>query len=204
MLKATGIGILKLVDDILVFADTVLELEKRIEQLFKRCLEHQITLADDKIQAVSEVLFGGYVVKGYGTKPDPTKIEAIWNFPESKDLTNLRSFIGLSNQFGDFSPDLKQAMEPLKGLLSQKNAWVWNNDHTNAMNKVKEIITGPQCLARFDPKKPIVLITDASRIGLGFVLIQPDNNDEAFDNNGYLITQRQQAIQLKNTQKAGW
>ena len=66
-------------------------------------------------------------------------------------------------------------MEPLKGLLSQKNAWVWNTDHTNAMNKVKEIITGPQCLARFDPKKPIVLITDASRIGLGFVLIQPDN-----------------------------
>ena len=60
-------------------------------------------------------------------------------------------------------------MEPLKGLLSQKNAWVWNNDHTNAMNKVKEIITGPQCLARFDPKKKIVLITDASKIGLGFV-----------------------------------
>ena len=55
------IGILKLLDDILVFADTVLELEERIEQLFKRCLEHQITLADDKIQAGSEVLFGGYV-----------------------------------------------------------------------------------------------------------------------------------------------
>ena len=58
------IGILKLVDDILVFADTVLELEKRIEQLFKRCLEDQITLADDKIQTGSEVQFGGYVVNG--------------------------------------------------------------------------------------------------------------------------------------------
>ena len=122
--------------------------------------------------------------KPYGTKPDPTKIEAIRNFPEPKDLTNLRSFFGLSNQFGDFSPDLKQFMEPLKGLLSQKNSWVWNTDHTNAMNKVKEIITGPQCLARFGPKKPIVLITDASRIGLGFVLIQPDDIDEAFDKMG--------------------
>ena len=29
------IGILKLVDDILVFADTILELEERIEKLFK-------------------------------------------------------------------------------------------------------------------------------------------------------------------------
>ena len=90
-------------------------------------MEHQITLADDKIQAGSELPFGGYVSNDYRTKPDPTKIEAIRNFPEpKKDLTNLRSFIGLSNQFGDFSPDLKQAMEPLKGLLSQKNGWVWN------------------------------------------------------------------------------
>ena len=91
------IGILKLVDDILVFADTVLELEERIEQLFKRCLEHQITLADDKIQAGEEVQFGGFVVNSYGIKPDPTKIGAIQSYPEPKDLTNLRSFIGLSN-----------------------------------------------------------------------------------------------------------
>ena len=91
------IGILKLVDDILVFADTVLELEEKIEQLFKRCLEHQITLADDKIQAGEEVQFGGFVANGYGIKPDPTKIGAIQSYPEPKDLTNLRSFIGLSN-----------------------------------------------------------------------------------------------------------
>ena len=63
-----------------IIADTVLELEERIEQLFKRCLEHQITLADDKIQAGSEVPFGGYVSNDYGTKPDPTKIEAIRKF----------------------------------------------------------------------------------------------------------------------------
>ena len=123
--------------------------------------------------------FGGYIVNGHETKPDPKKIEAIRDFPEPKDLTNLRSFIGLSNQFGDFSPDLKHALEPLKGLLSKKNAWIWNEDHSKAMNLVKDIITGPQCLACFDPKKPIVLIIDASRIGLGFVLVQPEVDDPA-------------------------
>ena len=138
---------LKLVDDILVFADMIPELEQRIEELFKRCLDHNITLADDKVQAGTEVSFGGYVVNGHETKPDPKKIEAIKDFPEPKDLTHLRSFIGLSNQFGDFSPDLKHALEPLKGLLSKKNAWIWNEDHSKAMNLVKDIITGPQCLA---------------------------------------------------------
>ena len=68
------IGILKLVDDILVFADTVLELEERIVKLFKCCLEHQITLADDKIQAGSEVQFGGYVLNGWGKKQTPQRL----------------------------------------------------------------------------------------------------------------------------------
>ena len=69
------------------------------------------------------------------------------------------------------------------------------------MNKVKEIITGPQCLARFDPKKKIVLITDASKIGLAFVLIQPDDNDEAFDNDGYLITTTPTSYTIKKHPK---
>ena len=56
-------------------------------------------------------------------------------------------------------------------------------------------------MARFDPKKPIVLITDASRIGLGFILIQPDNNNEAFDNNGYLITTSPTSYTIKKHPK---
>ena len=47
------------------------------------------------------------------------------------------------------------------------------------MDNVKNIITGPQCLQRFDPAKPTVLLTDASRKGLGFVLIQTDVKPEA-------------------------
>ena len=63
-------------------------------------------------------------------------------------------------------------MEPLKGLLQKKNAYAWNESHTAAMEQVKSIITGPQCLRHFDPKLPIILLNDASRTGLGYVLIQ--------------------------------
>ena len=73
-------------------------------------------------QIGSEVKFGGFVIAEEGNKPDPDKCAAIKHFPAPKNLTDLRSFIGLSNQFGDFSPDLKIAMEPLKALLQVKNA----------------------------------------------------------------------------------
>ena len=63
-------------------------------------------------------------------------------------------------------------MEPLRPLLNKKNAYAWIEDHTEAMNNVKNIITWPQCLQRFDPDLETVLLTDASKKGLGFILIQ--------------------------------
>ena len=172
-------GMFKLVDDIIVFGETKKELLERIEQVFKRCHENQITLSDSKQQIGNEVRFAGHIVSDLGTRPDPMKVQAIKEFPEPKNVTDLRSFLGLANQFGDYAPDLRHAMEPLKPLLQKKNVYAWSKDHTDAMDNVKNIITGPQCLQRFDPKKPTVLLTDASRKGLGFVLIQTDVKPEA-------------------------
>ena len=48
----TGLeGVLKLIDDILIYADDIQQLKKRIKQLFKRCLESKITLGKKKFQA---------------------------------------------------------------------------------------------------------------------------------------------------------
>ena len=69
--------------------------------------------------------------------------------------------MGLANHFGENSPDLRHAMEPLRPLLKKKNAYTWRGDRTEAMNTVKEIITGPQWLQRFDPKLETVLLTAA-------------------------------------------
>ena len=57
------------------------------------------------------------MVSDEGMRPDSDKVAAISQFPIPEDLTNLRSFLGLANQFSDFSPDLRHAMEPMKGLL---------------------------------------------------------------------------------------
>ena len=119
------------------------------------------------------------MVSDKGTRPDPDKVAAISQFPIPENLTDLRSFLGLANQFSDFSPDLRHAMEPMKGLLSKKNAFVWNAAHTASMEAVKAIITGPQCLAHFNPKLKAALLTDASRIRLGYILIQTEDTNSS-------------------------
>ena len=135
----------------------------------------------------TEVKFAGYLVSDKGTKPDLEKVAGISQFLP-KNLTDLRSFLGLSNQFSDFSPDLRHTMEPMKGLLKKKNAFVWNKEHTASMDKVKSIITGPQCLTHFDPKLHTTLIMDASRTGLRYILIQSDQPPGPSIPKGRLIT----------------
>ena len=80
-------------------------------------------------------------------------------------------------------------MEPLRPLLKKKNAYTWREDHTEAMNNVKNIITGPQCLPRFDPELETVLLTNASRKGLGFILIQTETKPKGNEDNlGNIVT----------------
>ena len=45
-----------------------------------------------------EVSFEGYTVNSKGISPDPKRVEAIRKFPTPKDLTGVRSFLGLVNQ----------------------------------------------------------------------------------------------------------
>ena len=44
----------------------------------------------------------------------------IRDFPVPRNITDLRSFLGLANQFGDYLPDLRHTMEPLKPLLTKE------------------------------------------------------------------------------------
>ena len=170
-------GVKKLVDDVLVFAPDDETLLKRIKKVFQRCQEWRITLTKTKFQYGSSVKFAGFIVDETGVRPDPNKVASIKDFPCPKDTTNLKSFMGLVNQFSSYAPDLKHAMVPLQPLLKKANVYQWEPEHQSAFEKVKELLTkeGGPVLARFNPELPSVLITDASRTGLGFILTQDDD-----------------------------
>ena len=50
--------------------------------------------------------------------------------------------------------------------------WEWSESQQEAFTKLVEILTSPPVLAYPDFKKPFVLRTDASKLGLGAVLVQ--------------------------------
>ena len=99
-------GLHKLVDDILICGETKEELMDRIVMVLDRCRANHITLSEPKARVGTEVKFAGFIVSHNGIKADPAKIEALKNFPAPKDLTNLKSYLGLANQLGEFCPDM--------------------------------------------------------------------------------------------------
>ena len=119
----------KLVDDVLIFGSTKEELLRKIQLVFEECCEWNITLAEKKFQFCNEVKFAGFILNEAGSRPDPDKLAAIRDFPAPKDRTDLRSWMGLLNQFSTYAPDLKQVQAPLQALMSTKVAYQWLQEH---------------------------------------------------------------------------
>ena len=172
----------KVVDDILCHDKSFKEHFKRVVKLLEKCQESGITLNPKKfVFAAESVDYVGYVVGRDGVKADPAKIAAIKDFPTPTNLTELRSFLGLSNQLTDFTTDLSQAAGPLRSLLKKKNEFNWVADHDKAFQNVKKILMSPKVLDHFDPTAEHVLQTDASRRkGLGFALLQKREGQEGW------------------------
>ena len=168
----------KIVDDILIWAENDKQLEERIRKIMQKCREHQITISASKFTIGEEVKFAGYMVSKDGIKPDPMKVAAIEHYPAPKDVSELRSFLGLAQQLGSFMPDLSQSTVKLRSLLKMNTEYIWSPEINEEFLKVKEILTSDMIVKPFDPELDTVLITDASRLnGLGYLLVQYDQEN---------------------------
>ncbi len=173
-------GVTKLVDDILIFAEDYKQLFERVETVLQRCTDHNITLSRSKIEIGHKVTFAGYDVSAAGYSPTANRIKAITDFPTPfKDKTAVKSFLGMCTGLGSkFIPDFVHASKELNELTKKNTAWTWGEVHEEAVAEIKKILTSDLILKNFDANWKTQVVTDASRSGLGFALMQqdPDTN----------------------------
>lgn len=166
-------GTMKLVDDGLTQAPDLVTLRARLIALLHDCRASGITLSRKKFSIGDNVKFAGHNIGSQGVTPDEDKVKAIREFPRPKDVSALRSFLGLANQLGAFVPDLAHATEPLRQLLKKEVEYAWIKEHEEAFQQTKALLSSDAVVKAFDPLLPTYLYTDASRLyGLGFMLMQ--------------------------------
>jgi hypothetical protein len=164
---------LKIVDDGLIQAPDEQTLLQRVEAVLKRCREFGIKVSTKKFNHGPSIKFAGFIVGEDGVRPDPEKVDGIRNFPIPTTLTQLRSFLGLAQQFSIFTPELAFMRTKLNGLLRRNVAFVWLPEHQAEFEEMKRILCSDLLVKSFDPSLPTSLLVDASRLyGVGYALVQ--------------------------------
>ena len=105
--------------------------------------------------------------------PLSTKVEALLHFRTPKNITKLRRLFCMAQKLSKFMPELARASEPLQGLLSTKNSWMWTANHEKAFRETKQVLAKEPILAHYDVSKPTKLHVDGSLLnGIAVILYQ--------------------------------
>lgn len=160
-------------DDIIVFGTTQKEHDDTLDAVFKRLNDKGLTVNKKKcLFSQNKIAFFGLVFSSEGSSPDPKKVSAIKNADKPKDVSQVKSFLGMTNYCGQFIKDYATISEPLRRLTKQNTPWVWSDEQEKAFSQLKELLSDDLVMSYFDPKKEIELIVDASPFGLGAILTQ--------------------------------
>ena len=78
---------------------TVEEVLNGLKQLMNKCIKQDFTRHPEKVSFGNRLKFAGYVVTNDGIEIDPRKVEAIRNFIQPQNVTNMKAFVGVAVQF---------------------------------------------------------------------------------------------------------
>jgi hypothetical protein len=93
-----------------------------------------------------------------------------WKPPIS--IHQIRSFLGLAGYYCQFIPDFSKIAKPMTELLKKEVKFRWDGKCEEAFHTLRKLLTTAPVLAQPDSNQPFDVYCDASRTGLGCVLMQ--------------------------------
>ncbi len=103
------------------------------------------------------------------------KVQAVSKFPVPSTVDQVRSFLGLAGYYRPFLKGFSQIAAPLTQLLKKDSTFHWDAPQQKSFESIKMALTSAPVLQFPDYSKPFTVFTDASRVGLGAVLMQSDS-----------------------------
>ena len=171
--------VINYLDDLIIYSPDFESHLDHIRQVFERLSEHHIKLKKSKcLFAQTEIEFLGSIIGNDQVRPGTRKVLAVKEFPVPTNRVEVQRFYGLCNWFRKFIPNFTEIAYPLTCLTKKGSVFLMGDKELKAFNTLKEILMSEPVLAIFDPDKNCELFVDASRIGIGGILCQRDEDQE--------------------------
>ena len=161
------------IDDILVYSKYAREHEHHLRIVLQTLRENQLFAKLSKCDFwLKEASFLGHIVSAEGIRVDPVKIEAIVNWKPPRNVTEVRSFLGLAGYYRRFVQGFSVIASSLTKLLRKGVKFEWDDKCQSSFERLKEILIEAPVLIQPTSGRDYTVYSYASRIGLGCVLMQ--------------------------------
>ncbi|KAK4391414.1 Retrovirus-related Pol polyprotein from transposon.6 [Sesamum angolense] len=96
---------------------------------------------------MEEIAFLGHVVSKEGVQPDPAQVKAIMEWELPKNVSEVRSFLGLAGYYRRFVKDFSVVTKPLTNLLKKNAPFNWTDKCAQSFEELKKRLTTAHILA---------------------------------------------------------
>ncbi|OMO58913.1 reverse transcriptase [Corchorus capsularis] len=161
------------IDDILVYSKSMEEHGEHLRLVLQILREKKLYAKFKKCEFwLDSVAFLGHVVSKDGISVDPEKVKAIVEWSRPTNATEVRSFLGLAGYYRRFVEGFSSIAMPMTKLTRKGAKFEWTKECEKSFKELKERLTSASVLTVPDGSGGFTIYSDASKKGLGCVLMQ--------------------------------
>ncbi|WVZ70304.1 hypothetical protein U9M48_018980 [Paspalum notatum var. saurae] len=161
------------IDDILIYSKTEEEHEEHLRLVLQKLREHKLYAKLSKCEFwLDQVPFLVHIVSKGGIMVDPSKISSVMDWKVPEVVKEVRGFFGLAGYYRRFIESFSRIAKPMTSLLEKGVPFIWTKERQAALDELKKRLTTAPVLTLPDLTKSFTVYCDASKEGLGCVLMQ--------------------------------
>ena len=161
------------VDDILIYSKSEEDHERHLRVVLQTLREHQLYAKFSKCEFwLTEVRFLGHMVSASGVSVDLKKVKAVMSWERPNSVFEISSFLGLVEYYRRFIEDLSRLSALMTRLTWKEVKYEWNDWCERAFQELKRRLTSAPILIVLKRGQRYIVHCDASKDGLGYVLMQ--------------------------------
>ncbi|GJS51000.1 hypothetical protein Tco_0624362 [Tanacetum coccineum] len=161
------------IDDILIYSKNKQEHEEHLKIILELLKKEELYAKFSKCEFwIPKVQFLDHVIDNKGIHVDPAKIESVKDWASPKTPTEIRQFLGLAGYYRRFIEGFSKIAKPMTKLTQKKVKFEWGDKQEAAFQLLKQKLCSAPILALPEGSEDFIAYCDASKKGLGAVLMQ--------------------------------